>query len=93
MKRMVNSSKNFVLLMIKPRNDIDYEVFYGCNLNLKTNLVDVVNQSNEIFKESKGLLSKRGIQIELQLQKKCVLPNIGMYRMQVMESVEIKTQI
>ncbi|MCY6525078.1 hypothetical protein, partial [Actinobacillus pleuropneumoniae] len=62
MKILVNSSKNLVLLMIKPKNDIDYEAFDGCNSNLKINLVDVVNQYNEMFQESKGLLPKRGIQ-------------------------------
>ena len=35
MKRLVNSSNNFVLLMIKPRNDIDNEDFKGCDSNLK----------------------------------------------------------
>lgn len=67
MKILVNLSKNFILLMIKPENDIDYEAFDGCNLNLKTNLVDAVNQSDEMFQESKGFLPKRGIQPELQL--------------------------
>ena len=58
MKRLVNSSKNFMILMIKPENDIDYEVFDGYNLNLKTDLVDVLNQSDEMFQESKGLLPR-----------------------------------
>lgn len=93
MKRLVNSSNNFMLLMIKPRNDIDYEAFDGCNSNLKSNLVDVVNEFDEMFHESKGLIHKRGIEPKLQLQQKCLLPNIRMYRMSVMESIEIKTQI
>lgn len=44
MKILVNLSKNLVLLMIKPENDIDYGVLDGCNSNLKTDLVDDVNQ-------------------------------------------------
>ena len=32
-KRLVNLSKKFMLLMIKPDNDIDYEAFDGCNSN------------------------------------------------------------
>jgi len=43
MKRLVNSSKNFVCLMIKPKNDIDNEAFQGCDSRLKLELVDVVN--------------------------------------------------
>ena len=35
MKRLVNASKNFVLLMIKKKNDMDYESFEGCDDNLK----------------------------------------------------------
>ena len=60
-KRLVNSSKNFVLLMIKPKNDVDYEAFQGCDPNLKSNLIEVVNQNNEMFHEPKGLPPKRGI--------------------------------
>jgi len=67
MKRLVNSSKNFVLLMIKPRNDVDNEAFKGCGSNFKSKLVDVVNQYDEVFQESKGLPPKRGIQHEIQL--------------------------
>jgi len=36
-------------IIIKFIDDIDYEAFDGCNLNLKTDLVDVVNQSDEMF--------------------------------------------
>jgi hypothetical protein len=46
-----------------------------------------------MFKEPKGLPPKRGIQHEIQLQQDCPLPNIGMYRMSVMENAEIKKQI
>ena len=51
MKRLVNLSKNFVLLMIKPKNDVDNEAFKGCDLNLKSELVAVVNQYDEMFQE------------------------------------------
>ena len=46
-----------------------------------------------MFKEPKGLSPKRGIQHEIQLQQDCPFPNIGMYRMSVMENDEIKKQI
>jgi hypothetical protein len=93
MKRLVNASKNFVLLMIKPKEDIETEAFQGCDTKLKSDLFEVVTQYDEMFKEPKGLPPKRGIQHEIQLQQDCPLPNIGMYRMSVMENAEIKKQI
>jgi hypothetical protein len=93
MKRLVNASKNFVLLMIKPKEDIETEAFQGCDTKLKSDLYEVVNQYDEMFKEPKGLPPKRGIQHEIQLQQDCPLPNIGMYRMSVMENAKIKKQI
>jgi hypothetical protein len=86
MKRLVNASKNFVLLMIKPKHDIENEAFQGCDTTLKSDLYEVVNQYDEMFKEPKGLPPKRGIQHEIQLQQDCPLPKIGMYRMSVMEN-------
>lgn len=53
MKILVNSSKNLVPLMIKPNGDIDYEAFDGCNSNLKTDFVDVVNHDDKVFQKAK----------------------------------------
>ena len=46
-----------------------------------------------MFQEQTGFPPKREIQHEIQLQQDCPLPNIGMYRMSIMENVEIKRQI
>ena len=51
MKRIVNLRKNFVLLMIKPKNDVDYEEFQGCDPKLKSVWFEIVNQNNEMFQE------------------------------------------
>jgi hypothetical protein len=93
MKRLVNARKNFVLLMIKPKDEIKNKVFQGSDAKLKFDLYKVVNQYDEMFKEPKGLPPKRGIQHEIQLQQDCPLPNIGMYIMSVMENAKIKKQI
>jgi hypothetical protein len=93
MKRLVNASNNFVLLMIKPKDDIENKSFQGCYTKLKSDLYEVVNQYDEMFKEQKGLPPKGGTQHEIQLQQDCLLPNIGMYKMSVMENTEIKKQI
>ena len=68
MKRLVNASKNCVLLMIKKNNDIDYEYFEGCDDKLKSDLFDVVIKHGDMFQEAKGLPPKRGIQHDIQLQ-------------------------
>ena len=49
MKRLVNASKHFVLLMIKKKDDVDYESFEGCDEKLKSDLFDVVIQHGEMF--------------------------------------------
>ena len=61
MKILVNSSKNLVLLMIKPNVDIEYEAFDGCNSKLKNDLVDVVNHDDDVFHKEKGFPSKRSV--------------------------------
>jgi hypothetical protein len=93
MNRFVNAGKNFVLLMIKPKDNIEKQYFQGCYSKLKSDLYEVVNQYDEMFQEPKGLPPKRAIQHEIQLQQDCPLPIIGPYRMSVMENVEIKKQI
>jgi hypothetical protein len=93
MKRLVNASKNFVLLMIKPKDNVEKEVFQGCDANLKSDLYEVVNQYDEMFRKPKVLPPKRGFQHEIQLQQDCPLPNIGMYRMSAIENDEIKKKI
>ena len=65
MKRLVNASKNFVLLMIKKKDDVDYESFEGCDEKLKSDLFDVVSHHGEMFQEPSGLPPKRGIQHEI----------------------------
>lgn len=78
-KQLVNSSKSLMLLIIKQKNGTEHESFIGCDVKMKVELVDVVNQYGDIFQEPKGLPPKRGIQHEIQLQQDCPLPNIGMY--------------
>ena len=90
---MVNSSKNFFLLMIKPKSDINHESFEGFDPKLKSDLYDVFNGHHEMFQEPTRFPLKREIQHEIQLQQECSLPNISMYRMSIMENAEIKRQI
>jgi hypothetical protein len=91
MKRLVNARKNFFLLMIKPKDDIENEVFQGCDTKLKSDLYEVVNQYDEMFKEPKGIPPQRGIH-EIQLHQDCPLPLVCT-ECSVMENTEIKKQI
>ena len=66
-KRLVNSSKNFFLIMIKPKADVNHEYFKGCDPKLKSDVYDVVDAHHEMFLEPTGLPLKREIQHEIQL--------------------------
>jgi hypothetical protein len=83
MKRLVNASKNFVLLLIKPKDDIENEVFQGCNAKLKSDLYKVVNQYDEMFKEPKGLPPKGVFNMKFNCNK------IVLFQTLVMENAEI----
>jgi hypothetical protein len=49
MKSLVNDSNNFVLLTIKPKDNVENEVFQGCDAKLKYDLYEVVNKYDEMF--------------------------------------------
>ena len=49
MKRLVNAIKNFVLLMIKNKENVENEAFQGCDARLKYDLIEVVNTYDEMF--------------------------------------------
>jgi hypothetical protein len=92
MKRLVNASKNLVLLMIKPKDNDEEEVLKGCDTKLQSDLYEDVNRNVEMFQEPMRLPPKRDIQQEILLQQGGPLPNIDMCRMSDMENVEIGKQ-
>jgi hypothetical protein len=53
MKRLVNASKKFVLLTIKPKDNVEKEDFQGCDAKLKYDLYEFVNEYDEMFQEPK----------------------------------------
>jgi hypothetical protein len=69
MKRLVNASKNFVLLMIKPKDDVENKEFLGCDEKLKFSLFEVVNQYDDMFKEPKGLPQKEESNMKFSYNK------------------------
>ncbi|XP_059067200.1 uncharacterized protein LOC131858147 [Cryptomeria japonica] len=93
MKRLVNASKNFVLMLVKAKDDNKSEAFKGCKPEHKAELVKIVSTYDDLFQEPKGLAPKREIQHEIHLQQDVPLPNIGMYRLSVLQNEEIKKQV
>jgi hypothetical protein len=91
-RRLVNASKNLVLLMIKPKDNDEEEVLKGCDINLQSDVYEVDNKNVEMFQEPRGLPPKRGIQQEILLQQGGPLPNIDMCKMSYMENVEIRKE-
>ena len=93
MKRLVNASKNFVLMMVKMKNDEVSKSFEECDPKHKSELIDIISEYDDLFQDPKGLPPKREIQHEIHLQQDVPLPNIAMYQMSVMQNEEIKKQV
>jgi hypothetical protein len=93
MKRLVNARKNFVLMIVKAKDDDKSKAFKGCDPKHKDELVKIISNYDEVFQEPQGLPPRREIQHEIQLQQDAPLPNIGMYRLSVLENEEIKKQV
>ena len=90
MKRLINASKNFVLMRVKAKDVEQTESFKGCDPKLEKDLIKVVSYYDILFQEPKGLPPKREIQHEIHLQQDAPLPNIDMYRSSIIENAEIK---
>ncbi len=79
MKRLVNASNNFVLMMVKFKNDEISKSFEGCDPRHKSEMIEIVSDYDDLFQDLKGLPPKRDIQHEIHLQQDVPLPNISMY--------------
>ena len=93
MKRMVNASKNFVLMIVKSKYVEQTKSFKGCDPKIKKELIKVVYGYDIMFQEPKGLPPKMEIQHEIHLHQDAPLPNIGMYKSSIIENAEIKKQV
>ena len=93
MKRIVNSCKHFLLMVVKEKKPDKTNVFEGCNANRKANLKNVVSEYDMLFQEPKRLPPKKEIIHYINLQQDAPLPNIGMYRLSTLENAEIKKQV
>ena len=92
MKRMINSCKQFLLMVVKEKKPDKTNVFEGCNAKQQANLEKVVSEYDILFQEPKGLPPKREIVHGIHLQQDAPLPNIGMYMLSSLENAKIKKQ-
>jgi hypothetical protein len=93
MKIIVNVSKRYLLMVVKAKDTVGIDTFKDCDTKLKDDLVRIVSNYDEIFQVPKVLPPKRQVEHEIQLQQDVPLPNIGMYRLSVLENSEIKKQV
>ena len=85
MKRLITTNKRYVLMVIKDKDVRTSDVFQGCDPSHKKELIDIVSKYDDIFQKPDGLPPKREIQHEIHLQQDSPLPNVGMYKMPVVE--------
>ena len=53
-KRLINSSKNFVLMMVKMKNDEVSKYFEGCDPKQKSELIEIISSMMICFKIRRG---------------------------------------
>lgn len=80
-------------MVVKAKETVGIDTFQDCDTKLKDDLVRIVSDYDDIFQVPKGLLPKWQVEHEIQLQQDVPLPNIGMYRLSVLENAEIKKQV
>jgi len=90
MERIVNSCKQFLLMVVKEKKHDKINVFEGCDAKQQTDLEKVVSEYDMIFQEPKSLPPKKEIVHDINLQQDVPLPNIGMYMLSTLENAEIK---
>jgi hypothetical protein len=93
MKRLITTNKIYVLMVIKEKYVGTSDVFQGCDPYHKHELIHIVSNYDDISQELDGLNPKREIQHEIHHQHDSPLPNVGMYRISVVEMTKIKKQV
>eukprot|EP00253_Pinus_taeda_P018627 PITA_18627 len=93
MKRMINSCKQFLRMVVKENKPNKANVFEGYNAKQQADLEKVVPEYDILFQEPKGLPPKKEIVHAIILQQDAPLPNIRMYRFSSLENDEIKKQV
>ena len=77
-------------MVVKEKKTDKTNVFEGCKSDQQADIENIVSEYDVLFQEPQGLPPKKGIVHDIILQQDVPLPNIGMYRLFALESVEIK---
>eukprot|EP00253_Pinus_taeda_P034246 PITA_34246 len=93
MKRMINSCKQFLLMVVKEKIPDKTKIFKGYNVDQQIDIEKIVSEYDVLFQEPKGLPPKKGIVHDIILQQDVPSPNIGMCRLSALENTEIKKQV
>jgi hypothetical protein len=67
MKRLINTNKRYVLMVVREKDVRTSDAFQGCDPSHKKKLIDIVSKYDDIFQEPDGLPPKREIQHEIHL--------------------------
>lgn len=93
MKRIVNSCKQFFMMVVKEKEPDKTNVFERCDVKQQADLEKVVSEYDILFQEPKGMPPKKEIVHDINLQQDAPLPNIRMYRLSALENAEIKKKV
>ena len=93
MKRLINIGNKFGLMIVKPKQSDSNSAFEGCDPLHKNDLIKLVSAFDDIVQEPQGLPPKRKVQHEIQLLQDAPLPNLGLYRLSIIENEEVKKQV
>ena len=68
MKRLINTNKRYMLMVVRAKDAEASDAFKGCDPSHKNAMIDSVANCDEIFQEPTGFPPKREIQHEIHLQ-------------------------
>lgn len=92
MKRIMNASQNFTLLMFKHRDAVN-QAFQGDASNEQFDFIEVANDCNKFFQGSNMLPPKRGKQDEEKLQQHTSLLNSDVNKIPMLKSAKVKEKV
>ena len=67
MKRLVNASKPFVIMVIKPKEKDVFNSLGGCDLSHNHKLLEIISNYDGVFQEPKGFPPNGEIENEICL--------------------------
>jgi hypothetical protein len=79
MKRLMNASKYFVIMIVKQKGEYIKHSLEGSYPNNKQELINIISNYDKLFQEPTSFPPKREVEHEIYLQQDAPLLNIGIY--------------